>query len=178
MFIITIYTYIGINIQKKRREMVRYEWKGMLIIQDDERDVSRSCGARWWTVGGIDRVLIGCWSGWGKLSRTLLLIVGGCAKLIFDLISYHYVIYAYMIIYGQHTLGRLGGIPYMVEVNDIEGLYQQVRDISGITTYEWAWRDGIMSTDMWLTVGRLGVLAFTTTLPPALSLPSQLLCVV
>jgi hypothetical protein len=101
-------------------------------------------------------VLIGCWSGWGKLSRTLLLIVGGCAKLIFDLISYHYVIYAYMIIYGWHTLGGLGGIPYMVEVNDIEGLYQRVRDISGITTYEWAWRDGIMSTDMWLTVGRLG----------------------
>jgi hypothetical protein len=64
--------------------------------------------------------------------------VGGCAKLISDLISYHYVIYAYMIIFGRHMLGGLGGIPYMVEVNDIEGLYQRVRDISGFTTNEWA----------------------------------------
>ena len=64
--------------------------------------------------------------------------VGGCAKLISDLISYHYVIYAYMIIYGRHTLGRLGGIPYyMVGVNDIEGLYRRVRDISRFTTNEW-----------------------------------------
>ena len=39
MFIITIYTSISINIQKKRREMVRDEWKGMLIVRDDERDV-------------------------------------------------------------------------------------------------------------------------------------------
>ena len=33
--------------------------------------------------------------------------------LICDLISYHYIIYAYMIIYGLHTLGRLGRLPYM-----------------------------------------------------------------
>ena len=38
-------TYIDGIQQKKQREMVRNEWKGMLIVRDDERDISRSCGA-------------------------------------------------------------------------------------------------------------------------------------
>jgi hypothetical protein len=33
-------------IPKKRGKMVRNEWKGMLIIGDDELNGSRSCGAR------------------------------------------------------------------------------------------------------------------------------------
>ena len=39
MFIITGDTSITINIQKKRREMVRDEWKGRLIIWDNECNV-------------------------------------------------------------------------------------------------------------------------------------------
>ena len=139
MFIITIYTCISINTQKKRREMVKYEWKGMLIIQDDKCDVSRSCGVHWWTVGGIDQVLIGGGNHGRRLSHTLLMH-GSQANLWFDLLSLCYLcLHDYLWV---AYIGRAGRIPYMVEVNDIEGLYQWVRDISGFTTNEWAWCDG------------------------------------
>jgi len=45
MFIITVYTYISIIYQKKRRKGLKNEWNDILIIGDDERDVSRSCGS-------------------------------------------------------------------------------------------------------------------------------------
>jgi hypothetical protein len=46
MVIITLDTYRSTIYQKKQGKMVRNEWKGMLIVGDDERDVSRSCDAR------------------------------------------------------------------------------------------------------------------------------------
>jgi hypothetical protein len=42
--------------------------------------------------------------------------------LICDLICYQSVIYCLHDIKGRPMLGGLGGIPYMVEVNDIEGV--------------------------------------------------------
>jgi cbb3-type cytochrome oxidase subunit 3 len=45
MFIITEYTYISIIYQKKRREKLKNEWNGILIIRVDEHDVSQSCGS-------------------------------------------------------------------------------------------------------------------------------------
>ena len=52
-----------------QREVVRNGWNSVLIIKDDEHDISRTCSTCWSTVGDSDRLLIEVDSG-GNLSRT------------------------------------------------------------------------------------------------------------
>ena len=59
MFIITVYTYISIIYQKKRREKLKNKWNGMLIVGDDEHNGSRSCGVCWSTMGDGDQTVMG-----------------------------------------------------------------------------------------------------------------------
>ena len=46
--------------------MVRNECNSMLVIGNDERDVTWGCSVRWSTVGDGDGVLIGMGAGAGK----------------------------------------------------------------------------------------------------------------